>query len=292
MIELAEQRTKRRAARAPGSSGAGRLRCGWRALAGSWAGAVALHVAILASAAALTSAIVNRRAARPELPPVRLALGGTGAAGEPGLPGTREAIPSSIPAVPDLPPGEIETGEPPVVSGLDDLRLGAPPSDGRAVHEDLMAGHIPEHSGRGRPGAPRGIRAGTPVEDAPPGPGGGSGSAATAAAGTSTTGPSTGGDSGSGGEGGDGWARRQGGRLPTYPASARRRGLEGTATLSLDIAADGTVTAVRLEESSGHKLLDDAATDAAWTWTFLPALQEGRPQPSNVTMPVTFRLTD
>ncbi len=292
MIELAEKRTTRRAARAPGSAGADRLWCGWRALAGSWGGAVALHVALLASAAALTSAMVSHRGAKPELAPVRLALGGTGAAGEPGLPGTREPVASSLPAAPDLPAGEIETGEPPTVSGLEDLRLGPPPSRGGAAYEDLMAGHIPEHSGRGRPGVPRGIRAGVPLDEAPAGAGGGSGGAGAATAGTSTTGPSTGGDAGSGGEGGDGWARRQGGRLPSYPAAARRRGLEGTATLSLDIAADGTVTAVRLDESSGHKLLDDAATEAAWSWTFLPALHDGSARPSRVTMPVTFRLTD
>ncbi len=288
MIAAPELRANKRA---PGSAGAGRLRCGWRALAGSWGAAAALHAALLATAAFLTSMIVRHRAADPELPPVRLALGGTGAAGKPGLPGSREPVASHRPSVPDLPPGEIETGEPPVVPGTEDLRLGPPPSSGGTVREDLMAGHIPEHSGRGRPGDPRGVRAGhgIPVADGAPGSGAGDPAAEGA---SSTPGSSTGGDSGTGGEGGDGWARRQGGRLPSYPAAARRRGIEGTATLSLDVAADGTVASVRLEKSSGHRLLDDAATEAAWTWTFLPALRDGRAEPSRVTMPVTFRLTD
>ena len=44
-----------------------------------------------------------------------------------------------------------------------------------------------------------------------------------------------------------------------YPGEARRRRLSGRLRLDVAINADGTVNAITLRESSGHKLLDDAA---------------------------------
>lgn len=44
-----------------------------------------------------------------------------------------------------------------------------------------------------------------------------------------------------------------------YPAEARRRGLEGELRLLVAIRADGSVKQVRILESSGHRLLDNAA---------------------------------
>ena len=258
---------------------------GWRALSASWAAAGLLHVALLAVAATLTSVLARPSARQPALIlPFRLALGGTGAAAHDPLPGGRESVASRRPAVPDLPPGEIDSGEPPRVSGDADLLAGPPPGHDRARGEDLMAGHVPEHAGHGRAGASRGARWGG---DEGSGSSGGTEAASggAAASASSQTGSAP-------GDGGDGWARRRGGRLPAYPAVARRRGWEGTATLTLDIAADGTVSAVRVAESSGHSLLDESAEEAALTWTFAPALRDGRPEASRVTMPVTFRLTD
>jgi protein TonB len=49
---------------------------------------------------------------------------------------------------------------------------------------------------------------------------------------------------------------------------------------------------VRVAESSGHVSLDDAATEAAWTWTFRPATRAGEPVAARYAMPVTFRLED
>jgi protein TonB len=44
-----------------------------------------------------------------------------------------------------------------------------------------------------------------------------------------------------------------------YPGEAKRRRLSGRLRLDVAINADGTVNAITLRESSGHKLLDDAA---------------------------------
>jgi outer membrane biosynthesis protein TonB len=39
-------------------------------------------------------------------------------------------------------------------------------------------------------------------------------------------------------------------------------------------------------------MLDEAAEEAAWSWTFEPALEAGQAVASKLSMPVTFRLTD
>lgn len=77
-----------------------------------------------------------------------------------------------------------------------------------------------------------------------------------------------------------------------YPASARRKGLEGTVVLLLGIAADGTVARVELMESSGHEELDRAAEEAARLWRFEPARRDGEALAHDVRVPVEFRLTD
>ena len=50
-----------------------------------------------------------------------------------------------------------------------------------------------------------------------------------------------------------------------YPRSAARRGLEGTVVVALLIDPRGRVRRVRVCESSGHPLLDDAALDGLST---------------------------
>ena len=44
-----------------------------------------------------------------------------------------------------------------------------------------------------------------------------------------------------------------------YPAEARSRGLRGSLRLLVTIAADGRLTGVRVLETSGHRILDEAA---------------------------------
>ena len=44
-----------------------------------------------------------------------------------------------------------------------------------------------------------------------------------------------------------------------YPDEARRQGISGSLMLQVSINADGSVRNIRLQRSSGHKVLDDAA---------------------------------
>jgi len=47
---------------------------------------------------------------------------------------------------------------------------------------------------------------------------------------------------------------------PSYPATARQRGIEGTALLSVFVDADGRVGEVVVKQSAGHPDLDRAAS--------------------------------
>lgn len=70
-----------------------------------------------------------------------------------------------------------------------------------------------------------------------------------------------------------------------YPVEAIERGLQGDALVLLFLDGSGTVIAARLEGSSGHALLDDAALRAARS---LRALPPGAPR--EALLPVRFRL--
>lgn len=80
-------------------------------------------------------------------------------------------------------------------------------------------------------------------------------------------------------------ASRQIARHLLYPEEAIARGLEGEALVMLFLDADGNSVAARLERSSGHAILDDAAVAAARQVSALP---EGEPR--EVLLPVRFRL--
>jgi protein TonB len=79
---------------------------------------------------------------------------------------------------------------------------------------------------------------------------------------------------------------------PRYPYLARRRGLEGRVVLRVRVSAAGNAAAVRVRQSTGYRLLDDAAVEAVETWRFVPASQGGIAVAGSVDVPVTFRLKD
>jgi protein TonB len=70
-----------------------------------------------------------------------------------------------------------------------------------------------------------------------------------------------------------------------YPREAIERGLEGEAQVLLFLDQAGNAVAARIESSSGHALLDDAAVRAARTLHALPASA-----PREALLPVRFRL--
>ena len=77
---------------------------------------------------------------------------------------------------------------------------------------------------------------------------------------------------------------------PGYPTLARREGWEGTTTLRVQVGENGRPRSVQIQGSSGHDLLDTAATDAVKNWTFAPATQGGQPVAGWVTVPIVFKL--
>lgn len=79
---------------------------------------------------------------------------------------------------------------------------------------------------------------------------------------------------------------------PAYPRMSRRRGEEGTVTMSIQVLADGTTGQVEITASSGHRRLDEAAVNAARKTAYTPALLLGRTIESTIELSYTFRLTD
>ena len=77
---------------------------------------------------------------------------------------------------------------------------------------------------------------------------------------------------------------------PHYPRLARRRGLQGRVLLLVEVSAQGEPGVLQVIESSGTKLLDNAARDAVARWRFQPALEGGAAVPAQIRVPVEFRL--
>jgi len=63
---------------------------------------------------------------------------------------------------------------------------------------------------------------------------------------------------------------------PVYPLSAKRRGIEGTVALKIEVLPNGEPGRVEIARSSGDSSLDESARDAARLWRFTPAQQGGK----------------
>jgi protein TonB len=78
---------------------------------------------------------------------------------------------------------------------------------------------------------------------------------------------------------------------PAYPAAARRLRHEGSVLLEVLVDVDGRPLQVTVRESSGHRMLDDAARDQVLArWRFRPAMRDGRAIQAIGLVPVNFRL--
>jgi len=78
--------------------------------------------------------------------------------------------------------------------------------------------------------------------------------------------------------------------LPEYPYLARQRHWEGVVWLLVDVSSEGVVEDLKVEQSSGYKILDRSASRSVRTWRFVPATRAGLPVPSQARIPVRFRL--
>lgn len=81
-----------------------------------------------------------------------------------------------------------------------------------------------------------------------------------------------------------------GNRPPTYPAESRRRGEQGVVTLRIIVEADGCVSRLDIETSSGFDRLDASAAQAVRRWRFQPAQSGGSPTRCEIVLPIQFIL--
>jgi TonB family protein len=79
---------------------------------------------------------------------------------------------------------------------------------------------------------------------------------------------------------------------PKYPPAAVAEQLEGMANLLMRVGTDGTVKEIVVRQSSGHAVLDEAATAAAAQWTFNPMVCDGTPREAWTSAPFRFSLAD
>ncbi len=76
--------------------------------------------------------------------------------------------------------------------------------------------------------------------------------------------------------------------VPVYPPLARSARIEGVVVLEGTVSVSGSVENIRVIE--GHPLLIDEAVRAVKKWKYRPAILNGQPTPSPVTVRVRFIL--
>lgn len=79
---------------------------------------------------------------------------------------------------------------------------------------------------------------------------------------------------------------------PVYPREAHVRGIEGQVIVAARISTRGEALEVRVEQSSGYAVLDEAAEQFARSVRFQPARRGSTPVEADVTLPVVYRLRD
>lgn len=77
---------------------------------------------------------------------------------------------------------------------------------------------------------------------------------------------------------------------PGYPYRSLARGHEGTVQLRVLVSSAGLPERIEIEQSSGHRELDQAAIRAVRGWRFVPAVLDGQARSAWALVPVDFRL--
>jgi len=77
---------------------------------------------------------------------------------------------------------------------------------------------------------------------------------------------------------------------PRYPTMARRMGLEGTVVLEVLVTADGRPSSCRAVGPRAHRLLEDAAVEAAMAVNYRPGTDGDDPVDDVLRLRVVFRL--
>jgi protein TonB len=253
-----------------------------RALGGSFAASVGVHLGLLAMIAVLWAPPVQRTLG--DLIPVQLLpVAGDSPAGAPA--GERAAGPKPLPAAPAPARAEVQRARP----GRE--AAAAPDAADRLAElgtkgpETLLAAGESDATGPRAVGTAPAFSAAAPSD---PGAAAGAGvqGVATALRGLGT-GDALGAANGSGGSTPPGYRVNP---KPEYPAPAREKGYQGTTVLRVRVLPDGKAGEIVVERSSGHEILDVAAIRTVKAWLFVPATRNGIAIPTWVSVPVRFSL--
>ena len=76
---------------------------------------------------------------------------------------------------------------------------------------------------------------------------------------------------------------------PDYPDAAKKSKREGNVTVDFVVELDGSVSRAEVSDST-EEVFNEAALAAVRRWRFSPALENGRPVVSGMTVPIEFRL--
>lgn len=80
--------------------------------------------------------------------------------------------------------------------------------------------------------------------------------------------------------------------LPAYPMVARRMGWQGRVVLNVEVLESGLPGQIKLHQSSGRDVLDNAAMQAVRGWRFVPARQNGQAVAKSFLVPIPFILKE
>ena len=80
--------------------------------------------------------------------------------------------------------------------------------------------------------------------------------------------------------------------LPAYPMVARRMGWQGRVVLNVEVLESGSPGQIKLHQSSGRDVLDNAAMQAVRGWRFVPARQNGQAVAKSFLVPIPFILKE
>ena len=79
---------------------------------------------------------------------------------------------------------------------------------------------------------------------------------------------------------------------PDYPYRARKKGWHGRVILHLTVSPSGHVTHLAINQSSGYRILDQAAFQTVQKWVLSPALKNGKPVSGTLNLPIIFQFDD
>ena len=77
---------------------------------------------------------------------------------------------------------------------------------------------------------------------------------------------------------------------PEYTEEARRAKIQGKVILKVTVGTDGTAHDITVVKGLGHGL-DENAVQTVRTWKWQPALELGKPKASEITVEVTFQIS-